>query len=125
MLVHTEKFMSSKPRKKVPEYISTYTVYGCYFRVGVIFAKTKARKTRKLPQRENFHIYSIPVVYTKEKARFFHQNLCFLLCNDHTMIVKLCSDFIISIITTCIITLFIVANFILYHYLSYNILYTS
>ena len=31
-----------------------------YFRVGVIFAKkTRARKTRKLPLRENFHIYSI------------------------------------------------------------------
>ena len=34
--------------------------YGFYFRVGVIFAKkTKARKTRKLPPRENFHVYSI------------------------------------------------------------------
>ena len=33
--------------------------YGSYFRVGVIFAKkTKARKTRKLPPRENFHVYS-------------------------------------------------------------------
>ena len=33
--------------------------YGFYFRVGVIFAKkTKARKTRKLPPRENFHVYS-------------------------------------------------------------------
>ena len=34
-------------------------VYGFYFRVGVIFAKkTKARKTRKLPPCENFHVYS-------------------------------------------------------------------
>ena len=34
--------------------------YGFYFRVGVIFAKKrKARKTRKLPPRENFHVYSI------------------------------------------------------------------
>ena len=33
--------------------------YGFYFRVGVIFAKkTKARKTRKLPPREKFHVYS-------------------------------------------------------------------
>ena len=33
--------------------------YGFYFRVGVNFAKkTKARKTRKLPPRENFHVYS-------------------------------------------------------------------
>ena len=34
--------------------------YGYYFRVGVIFTKkTKARKSRKLPPRENFHVYSI------------------------------------------------------------------
>ena len=34
--------------------------YGFYFRVGVIFAKkTKAQKSRKLPPRENFHVYSI------------------------------------------------------------------
>ena len=34
--------------------------YGFYFRTGVIFAKkTKVRKTRKLPPRENFHVYSI------------------------------------------------------------------
>ena len=34
--------------------------YVFYFRVGVIFAKkTKSRKTRKLPPRENFHVYSI------------------------------------------------------------------
>ena len=33
---------------------------GFYFRVGVIFAKkTKARKTRKLPPRKNFYVYSI------------------------------------------------------------------
>ena len=33
--------------------------YGFYFRVGVIFAKmTKSRKPRKLPPRENFHVYS-------------------------------------------------------------------
>ena len=29
-----------------------------YFRVGVIFVKPKARKTRKLSQSENFHVYS-------------------------------------------------------------------
>ena len=34
--------------------------YGFYFWVGVIFAKkTKARKTGKLPPRENFHVYSM------------------------------------------------------------------
>ena len=34
--------------------------YGFYFLVGVIFAKkTKARKSRKLPSRENFHVDSI------------------------------------------------------------------
>ena len=39
--------------------------YRCYFRVGVIFAKkTKTRKTRKLPPRENFHVYSIYFVDT-------------------------------------------------------------
>ena len=33
--------------------------YGFYFRVGVIFAKkTKSWKTRKLPLRKNFHVYS-------------------------------------------------------------------
>ena len=33
--------------------------YEFYFCVGVIFAKnTKARQTRKLPPRENFHVYS-------------------------------------------------------------------
>ena len=42
--------------------ISFITAYGFYFRVGVIFAKkTKARKTRKLPPRENFHVYSSPL----------------------------------------------------------------
>ena len=41
-------------------HISFIQAYGFYFRVGVIFAKkTKARKTRKLPPRENFHVYSI------------------------------------------------------------------
>ena len=40
--------------------ISFIKAYGFYFRVGVIFAKKpKARKTRKLPPRENFHVYSI------------------------------------------------------------------
>ena len=39
--------------------ISFIKAYGFYFRVGVIFAKkTKARKTRKLPPRENFHVNS-------------------------------------------------------------------
>ena len=38
--------------------ISFINAYGFYFRVGVIFAKkTKARKTRKLPSRKNFHVY--------------------------------------------------------------------
>ena len=37
--------------------------YRFYFRVGVIFTKkTKARKTRKLPPHENFHIYSNNVI---------------------------------------------------------------
>ena len=41
-------------------HISFIKAYGFYFRVGVIFTKnTKARKTRKLPPRENFHVYSI------------------------------------------------------------------
>ena len=40
--------------------ISFIKAYGFYFRVGVIFAKkTRSRKTRKLPPRENFHVYSI------------------------------------------------------------------
>ena len=40
--------------------ISFIKAHGFYFRVGVIFAKTtKARKTRKLPPRENFHLYSM------------------------------------------------------------------
>ena len=39
--------------------ISFIKAYEIYFRVGVIFAKkSKARKTRKLPPRENFHVYS-------------------------------------------------------------------
>ena len=34
--------------------------YGFYFRVGVIFEeKANTRKTRKLPPRENFHVYSM------------------------------------------------------------------
>ena len=41
--------------------ISFIKVYGFYFRVGVIFAKkTEARKKRKLPPHENFHVYSMP-----------------------------------------------------------------
>ena len=40
-------------------HISFIKTYGFYFRVGVIFAKkTKSRKSRKLPPRENFHVYS-------------------------------------------------------------------
>ena len=40
--------------------ISLIKSYGFYFRVGEIFAKkTISRKTRKLPPRENFHVYSI------------------------------------------------------------------
>ena len=39
--------------------ISFINAYGFYFRLGVIFAKkTKARKTRKLPSRQNYHVYS-------------------------------------------------------------------
>ena len=39
--------------------ISFIKVHWFNFRVGVIFAKkTKARKTQKLPPRENFHVYS-------------------------------------------------------------------
>ena len=42
-------------------HISLIKSYGFYFRVGEIFAnKAISRKTRKLPPRENFHIYSIP-----------------------------------------------------------------
>ena len=40
--------------------VSFINAYGFYFCVGVIFAKkTKARKTQKLPPRENFHVYSM------------------------------------------------------------------
>ena len=40
-------------------HISVIKAYGFYFCVGVIFAKnTKAQKMRKLPPRENFHVYS-------------------------------------------------------------------
>ena len=39
--------------------ISFIKAYGFYFRVGEIFAKTKARKTRKLPPHENYHVYSM------------------------------------------------------------------
>ena len=43
--------------------ISIIKAYGVYFCMGVIFAKkTKARKMRKLPPRENFHVYSISAV---------------------------------------------------------------
>ena len=39
---------------------------GFFFRVGVIFAKkAKARKARKLPPRENFHVYSIHADFWK------------------------------------------------------------
>ena len=47
-------------------HISLIKSYGFYFRVGEIFAKkTISRKTRKLPPRENFHVYSIQ--YTTER----------------------------------------------------------
>ena len=40
--------------------ISFIKAYGFYFHVGLIFMKkTKARKKRKLPPRENFHVYKI------------------------------------------------------------------
>ena len=55
-------------------HISFIKAYGFYFRVGVIFAKkTKARKTRKLPPRENFHVYSMPDC-TKSGIRLFADN---------------------------------------------------
>ena len=39
--------------------VSFIKARGFYFRVGVIFAmKTKARKTRKFPPLENFHVYN-------------------------------------------------------------------
>ena len=39
--------------------ISFREAYGFYFRAGIIFAKNaKAQKTRKLPPRKNFHVYS-------------------------------------------------------------------
>ena len=41
--------------------ISFIKAYGFYFRVGVIFAKKT--KARKLPPRENFHVYSILSIY--------------------------------------------------------------
>ena len=51
--------------------ISFIKAYGFYFRVGVIFAKkTRARKTRKLPPRENFHVYSMWL--TNEYPRIYH-----------------------------------------------------
>ena len=41
-------------------HISFIKACGFYFRVGVTFAmKAKARKARKLPPRENFHVYSM------------------------------------------------------------------
>ena len=40
--------------------ISFIKAYEFYFCVGVIFVKKiKARKTRKLPPHENFHVYSM------------------------------------------------------------------
>ena len=53
--------------------------YGFYFRVGVIFAKkTKSRKTRKLPPRENFHVYSSSEVrYNKIKDMYLYFEHCY------------------------------------------------
>ena len=54
--------------------ISFIKAFGFYFRVGVIFAKkTKARKTRKLPPRENFHVYSIRLKHLHKKDLIFIQ----------------------------------------------------
>ena len=51
--------------------ISFIKAYGFYFHLGVIFAKkTKARKTRKLPPREIFHVYST-ITFT----RHYHTSL--------------------------------------------------
>ena len=41
--------------------ISFIKANGFYFRAGDIFAKIEARKTRKLPPRENFHVYSMHI----------------------------------------------------------------
>ena len=42
--------------------ISFREAYGFYFCIGVIFAKNaKAQKTRKLPPREKFHVYSTTI----------------------------------------------------------------
>ena len=50
------KFSDSPP-------ISFIKAHGFYFCVGVIFAKkTKAQETRKLPPRENVHIYNIQIL---------------------------------------------------------------
>ena len=55
--------------------ISFLKAYGFYFRVGVIFAKkTKSRKTRKLPPRVNFHVYSNIMQY---KCVSLRSSVCF------------------------------------------------
>ena len=42
--------------------------FGFYFRAGEIFAKKSiSRKTRKLPTRENFHVYSICLIIPLSK----------------------------------------------------------
>ena len=46
-------------------HISLIKSYGFYFRVGDIFAnKAISQKSRKLPPRENFHVYSIQIRYS-------------------------------------------------------------
>ena len=56
-------------------YIAVYR--GCYFRVGVIFAIIVwSRKTRKLPPRENFHVYSMTLVQGHDIPLGHGQQLC-------------------------------------------------
>ena len=51
--------------------MSFIKAFGLYICVGVIFVKkTKTRKTRKLPPRENFHVYSIIRCVTYISCRY-------------------------------------------------------
>ena len=60
--------------------ISFIEAYGFYFRVGVIFAMNKkALKTRKLPPRENFHVYSMQLITIDFRTYVskYHSFLCY------------------------------------------------
>ena len=48
--------------------ISLVKAYGFYFHMGVIFVKTKVQKTRKLPPRENFHLYTNDAISNPTKV---------------------------------------------------------